>query len=274
MSNTNTTLKIAALALTIGLSGCAMDETEMELGRTGQEALLMNGLMMNGLMMNGLMMNGLPDSNVANNGMTTERNTEWHNWLNDTTYGTANDALMSYIARCALPANASTSFADANGVVRSWQGQLGLAPSWSNGPLNDSKQKWVSSCVLSLVNALGQNVAVSQRGPNGSHYNVSSQELQDWDAVEGAFFGSIFDGQMYSCSFSNDYTDPGNGRICTMTDEFGNSLCNPIEALGLCSDICDVETRTEAGQSYTVFTNCEGADGTIYAEVTTTALNI
>ena len=231
----------------------------------------MNGLMMNGLMMNGLMMNGLPESSLSNNGLDASINTDMNDRLNDAQDGATYNMLFKYIVRCAMPAGSTVTYLDDNNVLWTWTGENGLAPEWQTGALSENQQRAVTSCVLSLTNGLGQNVAVSQRGLS---HQVSVEEVQQWNLTEGGFFGNLWQGEMFSCSFSNDYTDPGNGRICTMTDEFGTSLCNPIEALGLCSDICDVETRSEGGENYTVFTNCEAPDGTIYAEVTTTALNI
>ena len=54
-----------------------------------------------------------------------------------------------------------------------------------------------------------------------------------------------------------------------MTDENDESMCGPVQALGLCADICDSEVQQLEGQTFTTYHNCEAPDGTIFAEVTT-----
>lgn len=267
-------IQIAALFI-VCITGCAVEENSHDLGMDSQElnatnGLPVNGLPVNGLPVNGLPVNGLPSANLTNSAIDSDLDA----WLNDPANGTFHDTLMRYLVRCALPAGADSIFVDSLGNTWTWHGEIGLAPGWASGAMTDSEKRWVSSCVISLVNGLGLNVQVSQRGPASSRYEYSDHELANWVQPEGSFFGNLFAATpvFYSCSASNNYQDPGNGRICTMTDDDDQPMCNTIEPLGLCSDICDVEVQTVGSHTFTTYYNCEAPDGSNFSEVTSVVL--
>ena len=286
MSNTSHTIQLAALALTIGLGGCALEDEQMvELGSDTQASTSTNGLPHNGLPHNGLPHNGLPHNGLPHNGLphnglphnglgSAQIDADWDIWLNDVTTGSLNHTLMTYLVRCALDKNDSASYTDAAGTTYIWDGELGLAPGWSTGGLTTDEEGWITSCLMSLVNSANMSIVISQRGPVDSMFNVKVPEVRDWTEQEGAFFGTMFGTTptYYSCVASNSYVDAGIGRNCVLTDANDQPNCGVIEPLGLCEDICDVEVMEVANKPYTVYSNCEGADGVVYQEVITTAL--
>ena len=281
MSHTSTTIQIAALTATLGLGACVVEEDTMELGTNGQAETIANGMVWNGMVWNGLpaagfAANALPSNSGPNNGLADlTTNLAWNTWLNDAERGELNDMFMSYLVSCALPANKSASYTDGFGNTWEWYGQIGLAPNWDTTGLTTTEQHWLTACIASRVNEYGNNVEISQRGPEESLFNVKVPEVNSWTIEEAAFFGNLFGATptYYSCLASTSYVDPENGRSCALTDENGDNRCGPIDVLGLCSDICDSETLMVANKPYTVFKNCVGADGVNYGQtVITTAL--
>src|SRR6266480_2628977 len=94
------------------------------------------------LAFNGLSFNGAGSQDFA----------DWFN-LADSSNIAQHDMTMKYVIRCAIAAGRTASFTDANGLVHSWAGELGLADSWDQSAPTDDQMKWVSSCVMAHVNS-------------------------------------------------------------------------------------------------------------------------
>ena len=286
MSHTNTTIQIAALAATLSLGACVVEEDTMATGTNAQSETIPNGMIYNGIIYNGIIYNGLPylgfanvalpTSASANNGLADiTADLAWAAWLNDADRGALNDLLMTYLVSCALTPDKKASYTDASGNTWEWWGYLGLAPNWDTDGLTVTEQRWLTACLASRVNEYGNNVEISQRGPVESLFNVKVPEVNNWTVLEAAFFGNMFAATpvYFSCLAEANYIDPEDGRSCALTDESDENRCGPIDVLGTCNDICDSETLTVANKPYKVFKNCVGADGVNYGDtVITTAL--
>ena len=261
-------LLVGIAALFVSGTGCVAVEFEDSLDVISQADDVENGLPNNGLPNNGLPNNGLPNNGLA----STAIESEWDAWLNDPTdiggmtLGARNNILMKYIVRCALPGGTSSSFKDSGGTLHTWYGEIGVAPNWSTGALTSTEQRWVSSCVTSLVNADATSVIVSQRGENDSPYVMMPDEATNYPVTEGAYFGNMFADPpvYYACNNGAYTTERLPGRRCTLAA--GN--CSPITLTSSCQSICQSEPRTVDSVPFTVYHDCT-VDSVTYPEVTT-----
>src|SRR5512143_114790 len=147
-------------------AGCGVEELPSEEQgpepRTQEQAIREdNGLSLNGLSLNGLSLNGLSLNGLSLNGLST---TDFSNWFNSDPAG--NEQLMRYIVLCAVPEGESRSFRNpTTGVLYTWSGWMGLAPSWSSGaPATVVEQQIVSACLAAHANNYGVHVPISLLG--------------------------------------------------------------------------------------------------------------
>lgn len=193
-----------ALAL---LAGCA----EIGDDAGGVEAAAITGE--NGLkVINGLKVsNGLEAGSGLNlaNGLGTVNGLSSTSGLMTTADGRTT---VSYLVRCALPANRSITKADQNGIKYTFTGSLGLAPEWETGTCGTSCKGWVSACMLSLVNTTGTHYPVWMVG---NHTALGFGTDAAYPLQEGSFFGNIFTSppQAYYCGGRDLGTRPIPGRI-------------------------------------------------------------
>src|SRR5262245_12337593 len=69
---------------------------------------------------------------------------------------------LHYLVTCALPK--SIILYTQQGTARfTFPGQMGLAPGWLKHPMTPAEERWVSACMLALVNYFGRHVEVSMR---------------------------------------------------------------------------------------------------------------
>jgi hypothetical protein len=149
----------------------------------------------NGIRVNGIRVNGLDPAALAD--------PEFADWFNEADDGDTelHSNFMSYVAACALSAQQSTSFTDANSVEHVWPGSLGLAPAWLEGPISAEEEGWISACLLAHVNSNNKSVQVSVRGAH-SGLATTPAEVFTLTTYGGAFFGDLFneEGPYYACS--------------------------------------------------------------------------
>ena len=192
-----TTWLAASLALASALIGCqpptasdANDSSESELQST-------NGLsMINGLsMVNGLSGNGLSGNGLSGNGLKSQAlvvSPLSTTGLTSSTYlmnSAAGRTTLTYLVRCALPANHSITKKDSTGASYTFAGGIGLSPQWENGTCDGDCQRWNSACLLAHVNTAGIHVPIWIVGQNpGLGWGQSPL----FPNQEGTFFGNIF----------------------------------------------------------------------------------
>jgi hypothetical protein len=216
---------------------------------TAQNGLSTNGLSTNGLSTNGISSNGISSNGLSTNGLSTNglstngisSNGLVMDALRDTTSLGANSRIFfRYLVSCALPAGQTVTYnwTDANNIVHTEDnpGQLGLAPAWQTGPLDQAGKEIVSACMASRTNSLGVTVPISMRSKGVAALAVSSSERSQYTYGEGSFWGDLFASTpyLYSCSrapydagtSTSQYTS--KGRTCAAAD------CGIIKYLGRC----------------------------------------
>lgn len=169
--------------------------------------------------------------------------------------------LLKYTVSCALPANAipfTFSWTDSNQVVHneSYLGLLGIAPTWTTQPLDDTGQKMISACLLARTNYIGVHVTISVRSLKAPLKTlVGSEELNDYPHVEGGFWGNLFATTPYArACYDDSGTNVANSqswqRYCaTGYPTPGGVLeCGMIHIIGPCTSYC--KSLNGAGQYY------------------------
>ena len=238
---------VGCLAQTGDADGEAVDVVQ-------QAALTNNALTNNALTNNALTNNALTNNALTNNALTNNALTNNALANNSLTDPNAREVLK-YIVSCALPRGAEVSFVAA-GVSYTYPGEIGLAPSWgqANGTCGASCQQWVSACVMSRVDYLGEKVLISVRGDHPA-LNSTSAERSAYSVREGTYFGNIFASttQRYAC-VSPERT--ALTRVCGPT----TAGC-AVEVLGSCSTVCD-SPRSDGS-----FPRCSNANSSALANV-------
>jgi hypothetical protein len=212
----------------------------------------LNGLTVNGLSLNGRSTNGRSTNGLSLNDVDLDGQTLAGADLADFRMGNLSLAdsvnLMGYIVKCALPTGASLS-ATVAGQVYTWQGGLGLAPSWQGGPFSGvSEHRWVTACLLAHTNRIGRHVAISLRSDN---IPFTQSEQLTYPDREGAFYGDAFitPPVLEACESTDDDPDSDEqiGRSCASGD------CG-IPVAGVCESLCHLT----AADGY--YANCPYAE--------------
>jgi alpha-tubulin suppressor-like RCC1 family protein len=156
--------------------------------------------------------------------------------------------LMGYLVQCALAQGDSVTIMDERNLPLVYQGALGLAPEWRDGPLSPLGRKKVSACLAARANGRGQTVQISMRGV-GLQSDPVERDL--YTTQEGAFWGDLFAPQPYvrAC-----LADGGglSGRVCAQSGTCG------FELMGDCKVLCD--SRDPSDLSYS---DCAGETAVI-----------
>ncbi|MDI3290577.1 hypothetical protein [Polyangium sp. 15x6] len=154
---------------------------------------------------------------------------------------------LRYAVGCALePSQSFTVTWTDNDVVHTetYFGQLGLAPSWATGPLDETGQRWVSACLAARTNWYGVTVTISMRAAHNAIKHAGVVEKYSYPREEGAFWGNLFAPTPYlhSCVYV-----PNTGyvrsvmRDCAAGHVGPNGIenCGMIERRGPCDAVCD-----------------------------------
>lgn len=158
-------------------------------------------------------------------------------------------ALTPYLVKCALPAEQRMA---AGG--EELPGGLGLVPEWLERPMTASERRWVSACLLALMNASGEHVEVSLTGSHGNLPSTAEEPI----FREGAFYGDLFDAEpkSFTCSGDKDVqrSSARAKRVCTEPAGNGVSKCQMGHA-GQCETACADGHKHGSG-----FGKCLGGD--------------
>jgi len=155
---------------------------------------------------------------------------------------------LRYAVGCAFAPSQSftVTWIDLDGVehTESYVGQLGLAPSWATGPLDETGQRWVSACLAARTNWYGVTVLISMRAAHSAIKRAATFEKYTYPREEGAFWGNIFAPTPYlqACVYvpNTDYVrsvqrDCAAGHV----GPDGIESCGIIERRGSCDAVCD-----------------------------------
>lgn len=249
--------RLQTICISLSLLGGALAVGQAS-GWESSNGLAPNGMALNGMALNGLAAQALRDLSDA---------PSLHAWMVD-----KNDReVLRVLVECALPPGDELTLSSPTGVS-TLAGGLGLAPEWKTAPMTESGQKWVSACLLAHVNAKGAHVLISLRGDHKG-LEPTADEIQDYRAEEGAFYGNLFDDRPYavSCIGDSGQSSPdASDRVCA-TDVHGTTTACGFVSVGECRSSCGVE-RHAYGPT---FTDCQlpGMDGNVAKEVITVFLN-
>ena len=228
-------------------------EQTQELGNTSRPVIVDNGLVLNGLVLNGLSLNGL-----SLNGLSTDA---FKNWFNADP--TLRNEIMKYVVACGVPSGESRSYTN-QGTTYTWQGSLGLAPSWASGNAATTvEEQVVSACMAAHANKFGIHVTISMLGVNGAGNAIpyTSQELVTHGVREACFFGNLFDGSTGTFGANDGLSLASNestARVCGLS----GSQCSPMAYVGSCSQYCTLDATN------TFYTSCS-YNGVTYRPITT-----
>jgi GLTT repeat (6 copies) len=241
---------IAAFAVACGsgaANDAAFDARNQELiSKNGMSSngLSVNGLSSNGMSSNGLSSNGLSSNGLSSNGLSSNglASAAFGTWWNSQDPAFA-DMVMTYVAKCAMPSNKSLTFTDPAGVVHTWAGNLGLAPTWASGkPIPTGEQQIMTSCLAAHSNAYGVHVDISVLGFDASGHSlpIAQGELTTFPFDEAAFFGNLFTGEgIYACADTLLTSAQSSIRGCALNASTPNStFCPQITYVGKCSTSC------------------------------------
>jgi hypothetical protein len=261
-----------ALAIAGAMVGCAPPSQEVE--SVSQPGLSFNGLSFNGLSFNGLSFNGLSFNGLSFNGLSFNGlsfngagSQDFANWFNLADGGdiAQHDMTMKYVIRCAIAAGRTASFTDANGVVHSWAGALGLADSWDQSAPTDDQKLWVSSCLMAHVNSAlpaPKSIQVSIRGAAPS-LTESLLEKGALSSFDGVFFGDLFSSpnKRYVC---NPTWAPPANYSTTLLADWGRQCFFSADGCGGVFTTVDCSTACTVGSGDYAFGPTCTVDGVTY----------
>lgn len=204
-----------------------------------------NGLSGNGLSGNGLSGNGLTGNGLSGNGADPSVLTA----LQDpSSNGDLTRMFFRYLISCALDPSQSISFSwtDSSGNLHpeEYFGAIGLAPHWIDHAITPVSASWVSACLSARTNWYGTPVTISIRGSHAELNRSPAGEQTEFNILEGAFWGDLFDGtpQLYACHSTTDMGDSrARNRDCAAGHvNAGGTVesCGMIQILGDCEDYC------------------------------------
>jgi len=196
------------------IAGCVDEPT---LGDGEQAVQTHNGRYLNGILYNSMTYNAMTFNALTFNGMDLGNGLD----LDDPDV----HMFVEYLVQCALPGDSAVTIHG-----ESFAGALGLAPEWATAPCGESCQRWVSACLLARVNARGERVEISMRGPTDA-LHPGARELALFAVEDGTFFGNLFAAPqtVFAASPRADLSLP---RSC------GDDADCRIEILGNSADVC------------------------------------
>ncbi|MBI4512193.1 MAG: hypothetical protein HY698_21350 [Deltaproteobacteria bacterium] len=239
-------------------TGCH-ESSGAEVGTIGQEVITANAVTVNAITVNAITVNAITVNALTVNALTVNALTVNALTVNALTDPAAR-AFLKYVVSCALP-DGTTLALSADGEDYVFHGELGLAPEWGEegGSCGEDCQRWVSACVLARVNAHGNEVHISVRGPHPA-LQVTAEELGAYTDREAGFFGNLLASpqELWAC-----VAPSGSGleRTCGGDDDCG------VHSVGSCERACRSSGRHAA------FRGCQGGSGQIYSQVITTFLH-
>jgi hypothetical protein len=246
---------VPAVAIASALTLAACGGPSDEVGEWRQDGLTFNGLTFNGLTFNGLTFNGLTFNGLTFNGLTFNGLTfngtpsgQFADWFNNADGGDVamHDTIMKYVIGCAIAPQRMASFTDAQGLVHTWSGGLGLADSWDQNPPTADQQQWVSACLMAHVNSALPAPKHIQLSLRGSAAGLASGLLEKGTlaTLDGVFFGDLFSApnKRYLCKPS--WTPPSFyastlladwGRQCYFSSDGCGGLFTQVDCATACT---------------------------------------
>jgi hypothetical protein len=222
------------LMIPLCLAACA---PELPVGQRSQSALAYNALAFNAMAYNALAFNALAFNGLQIHGLDVA--------------DASLRRFVEYFVSCALPAGDEVVVNDV-----AFAGAIGLAPEWPAGACDAGCRRWISACLLARVNARGERVEISLRGPHPA-LRPGPAELAAFTDEEGTYYGDT-SGQPWATSARDDLELP---RTC------GASIdgCH-VNVVGHSDDACRTSSRARGRGG------CHDAEGEVWQETITVFL--
>ena len=237
--------KLAAYTLTVILPlshiGCLGEPgTEEDVAEAGQESVTVNSLTSNALTANSLTSNSLTSNALTAHALTS----------NSLTLMALEDPearlVLKYVTGCALPEGAHFDI-EVDGQIYGFDGELGLAPEWGrpNGKCNNECKSWVSGCIISRLDYLGEPQLISIRGKHNALL-ADEAERADYPKREATYYGNVFASpqRIYACLSPGETSIP---RVCGPS--FEDCV---LDVQGECDDVCGRVSKRDGS-----FPRCE-----------------
>ncbi|MBN1208422.1 MAG: hypothetical protein JXB05_26415 [Myxococcaceae bacterium] len=201
-----------------------------------------NGFSTNGLSANGFSTNGLSANGFSTNGLSANGFSSWF-----TQDAALAEMVMRYLVRCAAPAGQTRTYTHPQtGQQYTWNGGLGLAPSWANGaPASRTEQQVITACLMAHVNRYGLSIPISVLGRDamGALIPFTHQELGIFSAREACFFGNLFTQEGLFFGVDRPFTNEAMylTRACAGMGGGGDdpaTSCAPFSFVGACWQSC------------------------------------
>lgn len=129
--------------------------------------------------------------------------------------------VIHHMIECALAEGSSVEIPVEGGAPMTFEGSMGLAPEWADGPCEEACQEWVTSCMMARSNNYGVPVYFLMIGPIPDESGEEVAEIpEQYSVLEGAFYGNLFvdRGVAYSCRGSGYDPLYNSFRVCTDPD--------------------------------------------------------
>lgn len=223
-------MRTTLFALALTASACTVEMADDAVSSTNQALESRNRLATNRLATNRLATNRLATNRLATNSLGKLFALADTAEILETAAGRD---VYSYVVGCALDEGVTieadvvdTTANDGNGNYQcvdghcTFDGSIGLAPSWADHALSGPGKGWISACMFSRVNEHNISVALSLRGRNPALV-VNSEEASLYQNEEGAFYGDLFiddpdpsvPPDWYACSGSGVASNPDAGGL-------------------------------------------------------------
>jgi hypothetical protein len=95
--------------------------------------------------------------------------------------------IVQYLVRCALGSGDSLVKQDQYGNNFTYQGGLGLAPSWKTGGCGQDCSEMISACMMAHINSSGTHIPLWMDSPDSVGWGLSPS----FPTREGTFFGEL-----------------------------------------------------------------------------------
>jgi hypothetical protein len=249
---------VASCALVIGCSGGGDSYGVAAEDLNSENGISFNGRSFNGVSLNGMSLNGL-DADLATSSFTS--------WFNSA--ATTNAIEMQYVVKCAKPSGTTVTWTNPQtGTSYTWQGLLGLAPSWTNRAMTTAEQQVLTACLLAHANKYGVHVpiAIEGRTASGATLAQGSGELTTYSVQEAAFFGNTVtgDGSFVCLDHATWDASRSSARACGYDTKASgaSTACPPMYQVGACNNFCTLDATK------TYYTTCT-YNGKTYQPLTT-----
>ncbi|WP_437734773.1 hypothetical protein [Sorangium sp. So ce1335] len=145
--------------------------------------------------------------------------------------------LLHYVVGCALGPGTKVS---TSVPAVSFEGAIGLAPTWKAGKLGDmSSQRWVTACLLQTLNGIGAKVPIRMVGSHLGLTDASAKDAVDYPIPDATMFGNLFDAakvEVFACADSGAAAACGENwsafarlRVCDSSPVCGITLLGPCQ---------------------------------------------